>query len=412
MFIRMYILSFLRNILIFILITPILNFYMLSLIYRVPNHDKEKLLTYISETGDLSYLKSPMKEFFYFYAIVDKERNIQYISDMSTLAEEKTFVIKTAVESSRQGRRRSLFNVLPEDASFDHGPIGEYYFSSKRVYDPVRDADIYHVIYNKDDYTFDYNMEQSRKANMIAMVCAGVISLFFAFLELRPTRAAWNNQKNFIANASHELRTPLSVINSVLDLEKKEITDIERERNNNIIRGEMGLLNNIARELMFLSRADVKEIRISKEPVDIYTLLLESYIAVVTTAPKAIIFDDFKCDEAVINADDTLIRQLVQILLKNAVEYTSEGGRISLTCRVIGSKIEIIVADNGIGISRKDQKHIFSRFYRVDKSQTLTSGNYGLGLSIAEWIVKKHRGTIKVESTVGVGSRFIVRLPI
>ncbi len=411
MFIRMYILSFLRNVLIFVLITPMLTFYMLSLVYRVPNIDKEKILTYIIETGDMSILKTPIKEYFYFYAIVGDEGEIKYISDTSTLMKEKMRFLNKTIDVYYHGLKMQPFNVVPDDPNYHHYPVNEYYFTSKRVYDEKLHQSVFHVIYNIDEFTFGYNFQQSRKANNMAMMGASAISLIFAFLEVRPTRKAWYNQKQYIANMSHELRTPLSVINAVLELEEKSISDMVK--NNDIIKKEMELLNNMVGDLMFLSRTDAKQIKVTKEECDIYLLLLESYIsAEALGASKSITFQDFRGEEVVAFVDDKLLRQLMKILLSNAVEYTPEGGTVSLSLKKAGKKFEISVEDSGVGIPQKDRKAIFTRFYRVDKSQTSNKGNSGLGLAIARWIVKKHRGTICVESTLGKGSRFIVRLPI
>lgn len=117
-----------------------------------------------------------------------------------------------------------------------------------------------------------------------------------------------------------------------------------------------------------------------------------------------------------VHADQEKIKQLLYILLDNAVKYTPEQGEITLTTKTTmvdhKPKLCIMVADTGIGIEPDQLAHIFHRFYRADKNRSRQSGGTGLGLAIAKWIIDAHRGTIHVESVPGVGSSFTVLLPL
>ena len=106
------------------------------------------------------------------------------------------------------------------------------------------------------------------------------------------------------------------------------------------------------------------------------------------------------------------LRQAVTNLLSNALRYTDEGGKVLLSLKTLPDYLEIIVRDNGIGIAKSDLPNIFERFYRADKSRTRASGGMGIGLAITKAIAEAHGGTIRVESTEGEGSTFIITLPV
>ena len=112
-----------------------------------------------------------------------------------------------------------------------------------------------------------------------------------------------------------------------------------------------------------------------------------------------------------IYGDRMWLQRLIAILIDNALKYTPSGGEVSLELQDNPGNIQIIVVDTGEGIEKEHLGKIFERFYRVDKARSRESGGIGLGLSIAEWIVKEHRGTIKVKSLAGSGTTVTVSLP-
>ena len=113
----------------------------------------------------------------------------------------------------------------------------------------------------------------------------------------------------------------------------------------------------------------------------------------------------------ILTGDEHLLKRMVLNLLDNAVKYTPEGGKICVELAGQNGHAQVVVRDTGIGISEKDQPHVFDRFYRVDKARSRALGGAGLGLSIVHWIVEAHGGTISVESNLGKGSKFTVKLP-
>jgi two-component system phosphate regulon sensor histidine kinase PhoR len=124
---------------------------------------------------------------------------------------------------------------------------------------------------------------------------------------------------------------------------------------------------------------------------------------------------DFDCgalDETIlVLADEEAVRQIFDNLIDNAIKYTPDGGSVRLSCQVADGHVGVEVADTGIGIPREDLPRVFERFYRVDKARSRELGGTGLGLSIVKHLVQSIGGQVRVESRVGVGSRFQVQLP-
>ena len=112
------------------------------------------------------------------------------------------------------------------------------------------------------------------------------------------------------------------------------------------------------------------------------------------------------------NGDGPALQRLLLALLDNAVKYTPPGGRVRVSMQIEKSKVAVLIKDTGIGISMEDLPHIFDRFYRASKDRSRRNSGAGLGLSIAQCIAGRHGGTISVESTVGKGSEFLLKLPI
>jgi two-component system OmpR family sensor kinase len=115
---------------------------------------------------------------------------------------------------------------------------------------------------------------------------------------------------------------------------------------------------------------------------------------------------------ATVLGDAARLIQVIMSLVDNAITYTNPGGKVTLSVVIDGDMASLSVRDTGIGIAPEDQKHIFERFYRADPARSRAAGGSGLGLSIVDWIVKAHNGSVRVESQVGRGSTFIVSLPL
>jgi signal transduction histidine kinase len=222
---------------------------------------------------------------------------------------------------------------------------------------------------------------------------------------------------NFLAVMSHELRTPLSAIIGYEELLADEITgpinDGQRQQLSRIKASARHLLQLID-EILTYSRAEV-----GREAVDIETVPLQAVIddAVALVAPMA---DDkgvaLTCTplDAVtpIRTDAQKVRQIVVNLLSNAIKFTERGGSVAVIVQTSERRVVIEIRDSGIGIAGEFLDRIFEPFWQVEQKATRTAGGTGLGLSVSRRLARMLGGDIDVESTVGVGSTFIVTLPI
>jgi len=162
--------------------------------------------------------------------------------------------------------------------------------------------------------------------------------------------------------------------------------------------------------LLMLARGDNKTLNINKKLFNVYELIAE------IVRDAKVIFNEKNieifCDKNLeVNADRNLIKELLRIILDNALKYTDVDGYIKISVEEVDKNVAIIIKDNGIGIPQEDIPYIFDRFYRVDKARNKETGGMGLGLSIAKLIVELHGGTIEAESKLNKGSEFKITIP-
>jgi signal transduction histidine kinase len=167
-------------------------------------------------------------------------------------------------------------------------------------------------------------------------------------------------------------------------------------------------------DLMFLARADSGADGVQHAPVNLTAVVLAAFQeAKPLTKAKAITYlKEIPKVPILVRGDSQLLQRLLLILLDNAVKYTQVRGHITLYLSSGSDTATIKVSDDGIGISEADLPHVFERFYRADKARSRESGGVGLGLAIGKWITDIHAGEIEVESKLGVGTTFSVRLPL
>ncbi|WP_338788505.1 sensor histidine kinase [Metabacillus sp. FJAT-53654] len=229
-----------------------------------------------------------------------------------------------------------------------------------------------------------------------------------------PIEQAFKRQQVFVADASHELRTPLSVMLSSLD-----ILEMEDQHQNEVstkmvgnLKEEVKRMTGLVGDLLTLARSDSDDQKISFEVFDLVPISQRAIDSFEAHAHTKNIQLELKSPSSIqINGNIERLTQLLYILLDNAIKYSHDSSSISLSLWKESNLIFISVKDTGIGIDAKDLAHIFDRFYRVDKARTRHLGGHGLGLSIAKWIVDIHGGRINVESSVGEGSTFLVKIP-
>lgn len=239
-------------------------------------------------------------------------------------------------------------------------------------------------------------------------------SLFMASRALIPIQKSWESQKNFIADASHELRTPLTVIQTNLDIvmdSPKETVEEQILWLENI-QMESKLMAKLVEDLLFLARADSPQATVKMHSFQLDLAVRETLSPFEPVAARAQLQIKTSIAENVpFHGDQIRIKQLVAILIDNAIKYTPAKGEISVQLKDTNNRIQLIISDTGEGLEKAHLDRIFDRFYRVDKARSRESGGTGLGLSIAQWIVKEHKGTIKVTSVPQQGTTVTISLP-
>jgi heavy metal sensor kinase len=226
---------------------------------------------------------------------------------------------------------------------------------------------------------------------------------------------AFHRITEFTADASHELRTPVSLIRTEAELAlRRSRGEAEYKESLRHILLEAERTTGLIEQLLSLARADSGREILELKPVDLRPLLkriVEGWqqVAAIRGLHLSSQIDE---EHGFVSGDETLLRRLTDILLDNAIKYTPAHGSVNVTLDSRGDKLIVTVQDTGIGIAKEEHPKIFERFYRVDKARTRAQGGAGLGLSIAEWIVVQHHGSIGVESSPGEGSSFRVELPM
>jgi signal transduction histidine kinase len=247
----------------------------------------------------------------------------------------------------------------------------------------------------------------------VGIICAVASGYFLAGKALVPIKKAWKKQTEFVSDASHELRTPLAVIQAKTDVlfRAPKATIQDRILDVSTISNESRRLSKLVTNLLTLARSDSDQIEVKKEVFQLDELLseiIQQYEEIALYQEKSLQLQE--SESVQFFADKARIHQLIVILLDNAMKYTNAGGEILLSCLQNHSSIILKIKDTGIGIPEKDIPKIFDRFYQSDKARTAAEGT-GLGLSIAKWIIEKHHGKTKVQSTLGKGTSIEIIFP-
>ena len=225
---------------------------------------------------------------------------------------------------------------------------------------------------------------------------------------------AFRRQRQFTGDASHELRTPLTALKGQVEVA------LARPREPDEYRAVLGVVNeevdrliHLVGSLLTLARADAGEIPLAREPIslgDAVSGAVEQLEPLADQRGISLILEPGP--ETTIEADESLLLQLLLNLLDNAIKYTPATGTVQVSWAVKGESAFVTVSDSGIGIDAEHLPHVFERFYRVDKARSRSEGGTGLGLAISRWIVEAHGGEIDVASTPGHGTSLTVRLPV
>jgi signal transduction histidine kinase len=225
---------------------------------------------------------------------------------------------------------------------------------------------------------------------------------------------AFRKITQFTADASHELRTPVAIIRTTAELTRRRPrTQTEYEEALDRILAESERTSHLIEDLLMLARADAEVENLVSEPMDLVRSLRDACEEGRILADAAGLEFSVEAPSSFpTTGDPQALRRLFLILIDNAVKYTPSGGAVRVTMIAGTADATVEVQDTGPGIPADELPHLFDRFYRVEKDRSRESGGVGLGLSIARSIAIHHSGEMTVESRLGAGSTFRVRLPI
>jgi two-component system OmpR family sensor kinase len=221
-------------------------------------------------------------------------------------------------------------------------------------------------------------------------------------------------QRRFMADASHELRTPVAAIRSMTDVALAgSSTFAECKRVLRRVNVQAEQLGTLISDLLLLARADEDGPAMDHLPLRLDLRIAEvAAVAEASAQERGLALETRTSGPLLVLGDEARLIQAVSNLLENAIAYTHEGGRISVTAAQHDANATFTVRDTGVGIGAEHLPHIFQRFYRGDHARTRSAGGTGLGLAIVDWVISAHGGTIAVESQVGQGTAFTVTLPL
>ncbi len=253
------------------------------------------------------------------------------------------------------------------------------------------------------------------QASPIRTEDGSVIGVICILEDVTSKRRLERVRSDFVANVSHELRTPVANMRAVVDAlsagaarepaaAARFVGDLDRESRR---------LADIIEDLLVLSRLETGRLEgPGAEPFDVYEMLRETVGEKAELAERNGVTVELPEENTDLRlaGDRKLIKTACSNLLDNAIKYNRPGGSVTISIEQEGGKVMIVVADTGIGIPSREQRKIFERFYRVDKARSRETGGTGLGLSIVKHAAEFHGGDIRLESTVGEGSRFILVL--
>jgi two-component system sensor histidine kinase BaeS len=218
-------------------------------------------------------------------------------------------------------------------------------------------------------------------------------------------------RRSMVADVAHELRTPLSNIRGLVEAVRDGVVEADSKTLASI-HEEVMLLTRLVEDLQELSLVEAGQVKLDIQELDLSAVVRRAIAAVSPRAEtKGVRLQSDLRSSIVVPGDDERLTEVLHNLLDNAINYTPEGGSVSIALEGKEQEAEIRVADTGVGIPPEELPHIFERFYRVDKSRSRATGGSGLGLTIAKRLVEAHGGTLRVESEAGRGSTFVVVLP-
>jgi len=251
-------------------------------------------------------------------------------------------------------------------------------------------------------------------ANVVILASSAVAGFYLAGRTLSPIKEMVEEQDRFLSDASHELRTPITVLKSEIEVNLRDknlrLADAKKLLVSNL--EEVNSLQILTDNLIKLSRYQARQNGFAPTRVSLKTITASAVKRVKILAKQKQIEMVNETKNIFLLGEEPSLTELVVILLDNAIKYSSKNSKVVILSQKTDGHVILKVTDQGVGINRKDLSHLFDRFFRADQARSRQVGGFGLGLSIAKEIVKRHGGIIKVDSKLGKGTTFSVSLQV
>lgn len=252
---------------------------------------------------------------------------------------------------------------------------------------------------------------------LLSLALVTAASWWLSALAMRPIYQSYHQIQQFTADAAHELRTPLAAIRATVEsvLRLPNLSQRDAQETLTVVNRQSQRLTTLVSDLLLLSRLDSKQRPLVKSVCclqDLISDIVEEMAAFAIAEGVSLAIDVQVQMPVIVLADEEQLYRVVLNLVNNAVTYTPAGGQVILTLKRQQQQALILVSDNGIGIAREQQSKVFDRFYRVNEARVGQLGNSGLGLAIAQSIVRAHHGRLLIASEPGEGSTFTIALPL
>ena len=347
-----------------------------------------------------------------FSAVVDSQSNLVNVNSMVDLQEET--YSQAASQALAAGKETGTISLEGRTWQFIIAPIAVFVrgSASSNVTVSAVGGEFSHIRFL--DVTDSHKMIRSLALMLSGLTAALLVALFFisrffANRAIRPMEETWEKQNRFIADASHELKTPLSIINAncgVLYAGKEETVESQLKWIDSIMRAA-DRMTGLAGSLLSLASMEDVQLTLQNASVDLSSEASDSIAEMEAAAfEKELIIQSNMEPNIRIESDRAHIRQILSILLDNAVKYTNSGGLVTVSLTQEKRRIICAVRNSGSGIPPEDMPHLFDRFYRRDPARLSENGGYGLGLAIAQAIATQLNAALTADSVPGEYTEF------
>jgi len=246
----------------------------------------------------------------------------------------------------------------------------------------------------------------------LVTILFGLASWILAGRTIKPSQQAWDKQQNFIANASHELRAPLTLIHAGVELSLRKAESKEQHELLSDVLSDANYMNKLIEDLLLLSRLDSSSLKLELQSINMLEFTPEFLRQIQRVAVNRSITFEQNVKQVGITADPVRLKQVLLIILDNALRNTKSGGTVSISIDKTGDHGAVTISDNGSGIPNEVIDRVFDRFFKANDQSSLEYRGSGLGLSIAKSLVETQNGKINIFSECGKGTQVILEFPL